>query len=160
MRKSGGLSRATSCATFERAAAEAPSGRPSVAREASSRLASTFPTREEIKGIVRAAEGRWRPLLLTAIFTGLRASELRGLRWEDVDFEKRELHVRQRADRYNAIGKPKSEAGERTVPLTPMVLSTLREWKGGPGGARMVEAAAPRPPTCPKSEKGLVFPSS
>ena len=35
---------------------------------------------------MNAAEGRWRPFLLTAIFTGLRASELRGLRWDDVDF--------------------------------------------------------------------------
>ena len=88
-----------------------------------------IPTREEIKAIVGALEGRWRPVLLTAIFTGLRASELRGLRWEDVDFEKKELHVRQRADRYSVIGKPKSKSGERTVPLTPIVLNTLREWK-------------------------------
>ena len=64
-------------------------------------------------------QGRWRPILQTAVFTGLRASELRGLRWEDVDLVKCELHVRQRADRYNQIGRPKSEAGERTVPLTP-----------------------------------------
>jgi integrase len=27
------------------------------------------------------------------------------------------------------IGKPKSKAGHRTVPLPPMVLNTLREWK-------------------------------
>jgi integrase len=40
-----------------------------------------------------------------------RASELRGLRWADVDLEKRELHVRQRADRFNEFGKPKSESG-------------------------------------------------
>jgi integrase len=103
-----------------------------------------IPTREEIKAIAEAATGRWRPLLLTAIFTGLRASELRGLRWQDVDFDRRELHVRQRADRYSAIGKPKSEAGERTVPLTPMVLNALREWKL----------------VCPKSAQGLAFPSS
>jgi integrase len=103
-----------------------------------------IPTREEIKAIVEAAKGRWRPILLTAIFTGLRASELRGLRWADVDLDKRELHVRQRADRYSAIGKPKSESGERTVPLTPIVVNTLREWKLA----------------CPKSEAGLVFPSS
>jgi integrase len=103
-----------------------------------------IPTREEVKAIVGAAQGHWRPILLTAIFTGLRASELRGLRWEDVDLDKRELHVRQRADRYGKIGKPKSESGERTVPLTPMVLSTLREWKLA----------------CPKSPAGLVFPSS
>jgi integrase len=103
-----------------------------------------IPTRDEIKAIVEAAKGRWRPILLTAIFTGLRASELRGLRWADVDLEKRELHVRQRADRYSAIGKPKSEAGERTVPLTPIVANTLREWKLA----------------CPNSEAGLVFPST
>jgi integrase len=103
-----------------------------------------IPAREEIKGIVEAAKGRWRPILLTAIFTGLRASELRGLRWSDVDLDRRELHVRQRADRYSAIGKPKSESGERTVPLTPIVVNTLREWKLA----------------CPKSEAGLVFPST
>jgi integrase len=66
---------------------------------------------------------------LTAIFTGLRASELRGLRWIDVDLKNGELHVRQRADRYNAIGAPKSESGERTVPLPPIVANALKELK-------------------------------
>ena len=33
--------------------------------------------------------------------------------------------MRERADRYRAIGKPKTEASERTIPLIPM----LREWK-------------------------------
>jgi integrase len=88
-----------------------------------------IPTPDEIKRIIAAATGRWRPLLLTAIFTGLRASELRGLRWEDIDLAKSELHVRQRADRFNAIGAPKTHAGERTVPLPPMVAANLREWK-------------------------------
>jgi integrase len=101
-----------------------------------------IPTTEEIKRIVHTESGKWRPLLLTAIFTGLRASELRGLRWQDVDVKRGELHVRQRADRYNAIGKPKSEAGERTVPLGPLVLNTLKEWKLA----------------CPKSD--LVFPTT
>jgi integrase len=102
-----------------------------------------IPTPDEIKQVVRAASGKWRPLLLTAIFTGLRASELRGLRWDDVDLKRGELHVRQRADRYNAIGKPKSGAGERTIPLGPLVLGALREWKL----------------LCPKGDLGLVFPT-
>lgn len=82
-----------------------------------------------MKSLLASLSGKWRPLLITAIFTGLRASELRGLRWSDVDFDKRELHVHQRADRFNAIGRPKSEAGERSVPLPPTVINTLREWK-------------------------------
>lgn len=88
-----------------------------------------IPAREEIRAIVGALQGRWRPLLLTAIFAGLRASELRGLRWEDVDLDRKEIHVRQRADRFNDIGSPKSQAGERTVPIPPMVANALKEWK-------------------------------
>lgn len=80
-----------------------------------------------IVGKLDTAAGRYRPLLLTAIFTGLRASELRGLRWHDVDLKRGELHVRRRADRYGKIGRTKSEAGERTVPLPPMVIAALRE---------------------------------
>ncbi|TJX20124.1 MAG: site-specific integrase, partial [Mesorhizobium sp.] len=55
-----------------------------------------IPTREEIKAIVAAVRGRWRPLLITAIFSGMRSSELRGLRWSDVDLDKAEIAVRQR----------------------------------------------------------------
>jgi integrase len=88
-----------------------------------------IPAPDEIKRLIAHLPDKYRPLLLTAIFTGLRASELRGLRWEDVDLPHARLHVCQRADRYNKIDKPKSEAGERTVPLPPTVVNTLREWK-------------------------------
>ena len=102
-----------------------------------------IPTPAEIDAILGAVEGRWRPLLLVAIRCGLRASELRGLRWEDVDFKRGELHVRQRADKYNAIGRPKSDAGDRTVPIPPSTVNALREWRLA----------------CPKGELGLVFPN-
>jgi integrase len=45
-----------------------------------------IPNRQEIKSLAASLRGRWRPILITAIFTGLRASELRGLRWADIDF--------------------------------------------------------------------------
>lgn len=102
-----------------------------------------IPTPDEVKKILAEATGKWRAVLVTAIFSGLRASELRGLRWEDVDFKKGELHVRQRADRYLAMGNPKSESGARTVPLGPFALNTLKEWKLA----------------CPKSDEGIVFPT-
>jgi len=88
-----------------------------------------IPTPAEIKAIVAALEGRWRPILLTAIFSGLRSSELRGLRWQDIDFDKRAISVHQRVDEFGEIGPPKSEAGERTVPVPPMVINTLKEWR-------------------------------
>jgi integrase len=106
-----------------------------------------IPAPAEMRAIVvklDTAAGRYRPLLLTATFTGLRASELRGLRWADVDLKTGEIHVRQRADRYGKIGRPKSDAGERTVPLPPMLVAALREHR----------LASPR------SELDLVFPNS
>lgn len=88
-----------------------------------------IPTPAEMKAFLAALEGRWRPLLMTAAFTGLRASELRGLRWSDVDLTKRELTVRQRADRFNEVGSPKSRQGRRTVPIPAKLTQILREWK-------------------------------
>src|SRR5690606_31125698 len=75
-----------------------------------------IPTRDEIKALVSVLEGRSRPMMLTAIFTGLRASELRGVRWRDVDLDGNKITVHQRAVHFNRIGRPKSVAGERTVP--------------------------------------------
>jgi integrase len=106
-----------------------------------------IPAPDEMRAIIAGVATldhahRWRPLLLTLIFTGLRSCELRGLRWSDIDFKRGALHVRQRADALNKIGPPKSEAGERAVPLPPMVVHALREWKL----------------VCPKGELDLVFP--
>ena len=84
---------------------------------------------KEISAILAHAPERWRPFLVTAVFTGLRASELRGLRWADVNLRTNEIQITQRADRFNAIGKPKSAAGERTVPFGTIVANTLKEWK-------------------------------
>jgi integrase len=87
------------------------------------------PTKAELQAIIAGAAGRWRPLILVAIFCGLRASELRGLRWEDVNFEDREITIKQRADARNRIGKLKSKAAYRSVPMPSMVANTLREWR-------------------------------
>jgi integrase len=101
-----------------------------------------IPTPAEIRAITGhlagLADPRFRPLLLTAIFTGLRASELRGLRWADVNLDRHELHVRQRADMFGTIGRPKSKTGTRTIPLPPLVANTLREWKLKAGQGELV----------------------
>lgn len=102
-----------------------------------------IPSPKEIRAIVEQLDEKWRPILLTAIFTGLRASELRGLPWNDINFEKRELTVSQRADPYGTIGSPKSGSAMRTLPLPPLVLDELKKWKE----------------ICPAGEHNLVFPN-
>jgi integrase len=93
------------------------------------RVGVDIPSPDEITAITAHLSGRWRPFFLTAIFTGMRASELRGLSWANVDLEKRELHVRQRADYWRTIGRPKSASSERTIPLSLMLRDVLREWE-------------------------------
>jgi integrase len=107
-----------------------------------------FPTTGEIKRLIAAAkefDPKRRTLLLTAALTGLRASELRGLPWKDVGLKAGELHVRQRADRFNRIGSPKSESSRRAVPLDADVLiPALKEWRLA----------------CPNGDLDLVFPTA
>jgi integrase len=107
------------------------------------KVGTDIPTKGEIRAMLAAAQGRWRPLVITAVFTGLRASELRGLTWENVDLDRAVVRISQRADRWNKIGSPKSDAGKREVPLAPMVVNTLREWRLA----------------SPKAEANLVFPN-
>lgn len=92
-------------------------------------IGKDIPSTDEIREILDNAAGRWRPLILTACFSGMRSSELRGLRWENVDFDNRQIRVCERADSHNQIGPPKSRSGNRVIPLPPMVLNTLKEWK-------------------------------
>jgi integrase len=73
----------------------------------------------------------------------MRASELRGLRWCDVDLKKREINIRQRADCYHEIGRPKSATSARVIPIGDMVRNVLREWRL----------------QCPKGDADLVFPT-
>jgi integrase len=49
--------------------------------------------------------------------------------------------VRQLADEWGTIGMPKSAAGQREIPVSITVISTLKEWKV----------------CCPKGELDLVF---
>jgi integrase len=102
-----------------------------------------IPTKPELQAIIANAAGRWRPLILVGMFCGLRASELRGLRWGDVDFDARQIHINQRADIYHKIGRLKSKSAYRSIPCPSLVLNTLREWKL----------------KCPKGDLGLVFPN-
>jgi integrase len=91
------------------------------------RVGLDIPTPAEIRHFLAGLEGRWRPILMTAVLCGLRASELRALRWNDL--EGNHMHIRQRADNRGTIGRPKSAAGERAVPVPPMLLAELEAWR-------------------------------
>lgn len=97
-----------------------------------------FPGPEEMKALLNGATGRDRVILILVVLTGLRASEIRGLRWADVDFAQRLILVRQRADASGKIGSLKSVSARRDIPMAPLVVNTLRAWKLASGGGELV----------------------
>lgn len=78
---------------------------------------------EEVAAMLDAAPGSWRTMILVAAKTGLRYSELAGLRWEDVDLERR-IVVVQRGKVLGRIDAPKN-GRTRRVPITSDVADAL-----------------------------------
>ena len=66
--------------------------------------------------------------------TGLRTGEMIGLKWSDIDWEKRVIHIQRSMEyRYSVgewrIGEPKSKSGYRDVPLTEEAIAILKRQK-------------------------------
>jgi integrase len=83
----------------------------------------------EIDRLLAAASKRYRPLLATAAFTGLRLSELLGLTWADVDFENGVVRVRKQLAKDGSRVEPKTPQALRAVVLMPALGRVLRQVK-------------------------------
>jgi integrase len=110
-----------------------------------------IPPITHLKLLLQAAERlggedpRLPVMLPIVMLAGLRASELRGLAWAGANLGVgANLTVSQRADRWNDIGPPKSDAGYRTIPIGPMLVRSLKAWKL----------------RCPPSPLNLMFPAT
>lgn len=103
---------------------------------------------ESARLLAGARTARFRTMVLVALRTGLRISELVGLTWENVDLPRRTLHVRQ-AVVLGILGTPKSNR-ERHVPLPEDAAAALLElgpssgWVFRHGDGRQVNDRASR----------------
>ena len=87
-------------------------------------------TRTEAEHLVAvAAESfpAWHPWLLTGLRTGLRAGELLGLQWDDVDWRGRFLQVTRSIVR-GKLTTPKNHQ-RRRVDVSPQLRAVLRRWR-------------------------------
>lgn len=108
-----------------------------------------IPPKAHLKALIAAADRAANrdpalPVMVRlAMLAGPRQSELRALPWSLVDLAAGEVTIAQRADRWNAIGPPKSAAGTRTIPIGPTLVAMLKAWKL----------------RCPPNDQDLVFPN-
>jgi integrase len=87
--------------------------------------------RDEIQRLLAASLPRYRPLIATALYSGLRISELLGLVWDDIDYAAGVIHVRaqlSRAHRHQPARRvpPKTPPAIRDIPLVPQLAAMLR----------------------------------
>jgi len=88
------------------------------------------PTPPQVNKIVEAAVGSpHHAAVLLAAETGLRRSELLGLRWADIDLDQARASVKQTVfamGREVAFAEPKTKRSRRTIGLTPRAVGALR----------------------------------
>ena len=119
-------------------------------------------TLKEIQAMLNVLEEPARTVVLVAALTGLRMSEIRGLRWEDYDGET--IHVKRSVWR-TIVGETKTPGSAASIPVLPPLAKALelhREKNPGPfifagsTGKPLVLANLTRRDIVPKlKEKGI-----
>ena len=95
--------------------------------------------RDQIPAFVSAAgEGANSNALIFLLYTGLRAAELRGLQWADVDLDAASMHVHQQIPCHGAPAfAPPKDNSARTIQLTPQAVALLRQQRKDQAAARL-----------------------
>jgi integrase len=88
----------------------------------------SVPPKEDLAKVLAAADPFELALVRTLLFAGLRLSEARGLTRANLDLTAGRVKVTQRADKWQQIGRPKSMASHRTIPLGPDTIKALKAW--------------------------------
>lgn len=107
-------------------------------------------SRDEFRRIREVCErGAWGLLYLFIAYTGLRRSEVLGLRWRDVDLDAGTLQVDESSHYIPKVaekvvgrkglvaGRPKTDGSGEPIPLSPQAVALLRRQKREQNAARL-----------------------
>lgn len=100
-------------------------------------------TPAELQRVGETAIAPYAMPIMLAAFTGARQAEILGLRWGDIDWNRRTTEIR-REWRRGAYYDPKTPSSRRTIELPDELISELKRWRLA----------------CPKGEHDLVCPAA
>lgn len=83
-------------------------------------------TPAELRSLLTQLSEPYRTMVITASCLGLRVSELLGLQWSDIDFEKLTVKI-QRSVVEGKVNPTKTDASESLLPLDPDLARVLQE---------------------------------
>lgn len=95
---------------------------------------------EDVRRLLDALPEEHRVMAMVAALTGMRASELVALTWDDVDLDKAVIHVR-RSFYKGQFGPPKSKSSQRAIPISEGLLTIAQLHRVGrhaPGDLNLV----------------------
>ena len=97
---------------------------------------------DEVDKMLGKANAHYRLAFLSDFLTGMRAGELWGLQWADIDWNSKRIYVRRSLWK-GQFQTPKSKCSIRKIDIPEMLIQELKKWKLA----------------CPINEHDLVFPS-
>jgi integrase len=102
---------------------------------------------EQVRRLLDVARGeRLEALYVLAVSTGMRQGELLALRWEDVDLDRRTVHVRATLQRTKEHGytlaAPKTKRSRRQISLTGVARDALRAHRARQAQERLAAGPA------------------
>lgn len=97
---------------------------------------------DEADNLILNSHSHYRIAFLTDFLTGMRAGELWGLQWPDIDWNSKQIYVRRSLWK-GQFQTPKSKCSIRKIDITDTLIRELKKWKLA----------------CPINEHDLVFPS-
>lgn len=102
------------------------------------------PTDDQIKTIFANSDAPFGLFPMFLLCTGLRKSEALALTWDDIDFHDREITVTKSLEYVNGakptIKPPKTEAGNRTVPIIDLLYDKLQQARSASASALLFPA--------------------
>ena len=83
---------------------------------------------DEIRNLISKLDSPFQLMVLVAATTGVRRSELFGLQWKDIDFQKLTIQIR-RSVYAQTIGKCKTQHSQKPLPIALNVINELKRWR-------------------------------
>ncbi|MFC2073935.1 tyrosine-type recombinase/integrase [Campylobacterota bacterium] len=83
-------------------------------------------TLEEITKLIRLATDDLQAFVALGFFTGMRSGEMIGLRWDDIDFKRKEISIK-RTIKMGNISTPKTQSSIRTIDILDQLMPYLKK---------------------------------
>jgi integrase len=82
---------------------------------------------QEYHKLINASNPWWRALIAIAYGGGLRREEILNLIWQDIDFEKKQIHIQAKSNSSNLLDWEPKDHENRIIPITDQAIKLLTD---------------------------------